>query len=82
MTQAVRAMLDETLDAWGLHRVEIRATVENERSRALIERVGFTFEGVAREAFRLGDAFRDDAVYSMLAPEWRILRAAREATNE
>jgi ribosomal-protein-serine acetyltransferase len=82
MTRAVRAMLDEALGPWGLHRVEIRATVENERSRALIERVGLTFEGVAREAFRLGGAFRSDAVYSMLAPEWRVLRAAGEAERE
>jgi ribosomal-protein-serine acetyltransferase len=81
MTQAVRAMLDEALDAWGLHRVEIRATVENERSRALIARVGFTFEGVAREAFRLGGAFRDDAVYSMLAPDWGVLRKARDGAH-
>jgi RimJ/RimL family protein N-acetyltransferase len=33
--------------------------------------VGLTFEGVARESFRLGGEFRDDAVYSMLAHEWR-----------
>jgi len=82
MTQALGAMLDEALDAWGLHRVEVRATVENERSRALIERVGFTFEGVAREAFRLGGTFRDDAVYSMLAAEWRALRRAGAAARE
>jgi ribosomal-protein-serine acetyltransferase len=76
MTEAVSAMLDEALGVWGLHRVEIRASVENVRSRALIERIGLTFEGIARESFRLGAAFRDDAVYSMLAPEWRVLRAA------
>jgi ribosomal-protein-serine acetyltransferase len=70
MTAALRAMVDEALVAWGLHRVEIRASVENERSRALIERLGFRFEGVAREAFRVGGVFCDDAVYAMLASEW------------
>lgn len=74
MTQALTAMLDEALIAWGLHRVEIRASVENERSRALIERAGLTFEGVAREAFRLNGQFRDDAVYAILAEEWRARR--------
>jgi ribosomal-protein-serine acetyltransferase len=55
---------------WGLNRVEIRASVENERSRALIERLGFHYEGAARQAFRLADGYHDDAVYSMLAAEW------------
>ena len=77
MTHALYAMLDEALAVWGLHRVEIRANVENDRSRALIERAGLTFEGVAREAFMLNGAFRDDAVYSMLASEWRALRRPR-----
>ena len=55
---------------WGLNRVEIRASVENQPSRALIERLGFHYEGIARQAFRLADGFHDDAVYSMLAAEW------------
>jgi ribosomal-protein-serine acetyltransferase len=70
MTDAVRAMVTHALDAWALNRVEIRASVENERSRALIERLGFHYEGVAREAFLLADGFHDDAVYSMLAADW------------
>jgi ribosomal-protein-serine acetyltransferase len=70
MTAAVRAMVTHALRAWGLNRVEIRASVENERSRALIERLGFRYEGIARQAFRLADGFHDDAVYSMLAAEW------------
>jgi ribosomal-protein-serine acetyltransferase len=70
MTQALRAMVHHALGGWGLNRVEIRASVENERSRALIERLGFEFEGVARQAFRLKDGYHDDAVYSMLRADW------------
>jgi ribosomal-protein-serine acetyltransferase len=70
MTEAVRAIVSHALRVWGLNRVEIRASVENERSRALIERLGFHYEGVARQAFRLPDGYHDDAVYSMLAAEW------------
>jgi ribosomal-protein-serine acetyltransferase len=70
MTEAVRAMVTHALCVWELNRVEIRASVENARSRALIERLGFHFEGVARKAFRLADGYHDDAVYSMLASEW------------
>jgi ribosomal-protein-serine acetyltransferase len=70
MTEAVRAMVAHALGVWELNRVEIRASVENARSRRLIERLGFHFEGVARKAFRLADGYHDDAVYSMLACEW------------
>jgi len=77
MSEAVRAMVDHALGVWRLNRVEIRASVENERSRALIERLGFRYEGAARQAFRLGDGYHDDAVYSMLAAEWPEARAQR-----
>jgi ribosomal-protein-serine acetyltransferase len=70
MTEAVGAMVDHALRVWKLNRVEIRASVENARSRALVERLGFRYEGAARQAFRLPDGFHDDAVYSMLAAEW------------
>ena len=70
MSEAVGAMVTHALRTWGLNRVEIRASVENRRSRALIERLGFLYEGDARQAFRLADGFHDDAVYSMLAAEW------------
>jgi ribosomal-protein-serine acetyltransferase len=76
MTEALHAMLAQAFGVWELHRVEIRASVENARSRALIERVGLTFEGVARQSLRLNGEFCDDAVYAMLAPDWRALRAA------
>jgi ribosomal-protein-serine acetyltransferase len=71
MTRAARAMVDRALRVWGLNRVEIRASIENERSRTLIERLGFQLEGIARGAFRLADGFHDDAVYAMLAADWR-----------
>jgi ribosomal-protein-serine acetyltransferase len=70
MSEAVRAMVDHALAVWHLNRVEIRASVENERSRALIERLGFRYEGAARLAFRLADGYHDDAVYAVLATEW------------
>jgi ribosomal-protein-serine acetyltransferase len=49
--------------------VEIRTDIENRRSRALAERLGFQYEGVLRQAYWVGDRYSDDAVYSMLAAE-------------
>jgi ribosomal-protein-serine acetyltransferase len=69
MTEAVRALVDHALGTWQLYRVEIRAGVDNVRSRAIPERLGFTQEGVARGAERIGDLYVDQAVYAMLAGE-------------
>jgi ribosomal-protein-serine acetyltransferase len=71
MTAAVRAYLDEAFGAWGLRRVAILAATENLRSRAIPERLGFTCEGVLREAEVVGDRVVDLAVYSLLRHEHR-----------
>jgi ribosomal-protein-serine acetyltransferase len=70
MTRAVRALVDHALGTWRLHRVEIRAGVENARSRAIPERLRFTQEGVLRETELVGDRYVDQVVYAMLAGEW------------
>jgi ribosomal-protein-serine acetyltransferase len=71
MTAAVRALVRHAFDDHGLHRVQICAAVDNVRSRALIERLGFAFEGVARGHYRIGDGWHDDAVYALLAGDPR-----------
>jgi ribosomal-protein-serine acetyltransferase len=70
MTEAVRALTTHAFDDWHLNRVEIRVAVGNTRSAAIPERLGFTKEGVLRQAERHGDGFKDNVVYSMLAGEW------------
>ena len=56
---------------WGLTRVEIRMDVENARSRAVAERLGFRYEGTLHQAYRIeGERYSDDAVYAMLASQW------------
>ncbi len=78
MTAAVRAMVDHALRAWKLNRVEIRVAVENSRSRAVPERLGFRQEGILREAERVGDRYLDAVLYSMLADDWPDERAAQK----
>ena len=48
----------------------IQAAVENARSRAIPERLGFREEGILREVERIGDRMLDDVVYAMLAADW------------
>ncbi|HEX7293240.1 MAG TPA: GNAT family protein [Solirubrobacterales bacterium] len=69
MTEAVRALTDHAFTAWGLRRVEVRAAVENRRSRAILERLGFTEEATLPRAELVGGRHLDSVVYAMLSPE-------------
>jgi ribosomal-protein-serine acetyltransferase len=70
MTEAVRAYVDHAFGIWKLNRVTIEAAVENARSRAVAERLGFREEGVLREVERVGERMVDHVVYAMLAADW------------
>ena len=70
-TRTVTALLDHAFGTLGLLRVGLRATVDNTRSRSVAERLGFTQEGILREAAAFPDERRDLVVYGLLAREWR-----------
>ncbi|MBK7927682.1 MAG: GNAT family N-acetyltransferase [Bryobacterales bacterium] len=75
VTEGTRAVARFCFATYGLERVEIRAAVENRRSRAVAERLGFTLEGVLRRTQRVDGRWLDNAVYSMLREEAGKLEA-------
>lgn len=75
VTRAVERLMDEAFDVAGVHRVFIRAGVDNARSRAIPERLGFTREGVLRGDGRGTHGYYDLVMFSMLEDEWRARRA-------
>jgi ribosomal-protein-serine acetyltransferase len=70
MTRCCAAMLDYLFATLRLHRVEIRCGVGNGRSCAIPRRLGFTREGVVREAERVNDRWVDLIVWGMLEQDW------------
>jgi ribosomal-protein-serine acetyltransferase len=72
VTAAVRSLIDLGFGELGLHRIVIRAGVDNLRSRAIPERLGFTQEGVLRGEGKGSDGygFHDLVVYGLLEDEW------------
>jgi len=66
MTRAVRAVVGHGFDGFGLNRIVILCATDNQASRAVPERLGFTLEGVLREAEWVNDHFNDLAVYAAL----------------
>ena len=70
MTAAVRALTRYGFEALELNRIEIRCDVENERSAAVAQRLGYKLEGRLRQAMFKRDRYVDDFVFSMLREEW------------
>ena len=69
VTNATHALIDHAFSAWQLNRLEIRAGTENVSSQRIPERLGFTKEGIMREAERIGDRYIDHVLYSTLASD-------------
>jgi ribosomal-protein-serine acetyltransferase len=66
MTSCCRAMIFHSFKTWNLNRITIECATENDRSRAIPERLGFKFEGIVRGVEWLHDRYADHAVYGLL----------------
>jgi ribosomal-protein-serine acetyltransferase len=77
VTRAAGVLVEHAVTVWGMNRIELRAGVENTRSRRVAERLGFSYEGVLRQAERVGERYVDHAVYSILASEWSVQANSR-----
>jgi ribosomal-protein-alanine N-acetyltransferase len=71
MAEGVRRVLDFAFDHAGLHRVEAAFIPENDRSRRLLEKVGFTVEGYARKYLRINGRWQDHVLTAILAEDPR-----------
>ncbi len=75
MSRAVQGLVGYGFDDLGMNRQVIAAATGNHASRRVAERLGFRFEGVAREAEWIYGRKVDHAVYALLAAEWKARRA-------
>ena len=76
MAEALTAILGYAFGPLGLHRVEAIIDDANGRSKGLLLKLGFVYEGVLRERYPVGDRFEDEHYYGLLAREWHARRAA------
>jgi ribosomal-protein-serine acetyltransferase len=65
--ESIGALVTHLFTSAGVGRIQARTAVDNVRSRALLERLGFEFEGVQRSAQRFADRRVDMAVYARIA---------------
>jgi ribosomal-protein-serine acetyltransferase len=70
MTQCCRFVIRYGFLTLDLNRIQIAAGTENYESRAIPERLGFTFEGILRGRENLYGRYIDHAMYSLLRSEF------------
>jgi ribosomal-protein-alanine N-acetyltransferase len=75
MREALEAVLADAFGRLGLHRVQANVRPENARSLALLARLGFEREGLAREYLFIDGAWRDHVMTARRAPGWPAERA-------
>lgn len=75
-TESKFLMLQHAFEEWKVFRVCLHADARNQRSRAAIERIGASFEGILR-AHRMAADFipRDSARYSIIDSEWPAVKS-------
>jgi RimJ/RimL family protein N-acetyltransferase len=77
-TDAMYLMMRRVFDELGYRRYEWKCDSLNGPSRAAAERLGFTYEGLFRQAVVYRGRSRDTAWYSIIDKEWPALKARFE----
>lgn len=69
-TSAVALLVEKIFHETTLHRIYALVSVENVASLRLLERLGFTREGVMREHYLIQGRRVDEVMYGLLRREW------------
>ena len=78
-TEAKYLLMRHAFEDEGYLRVEFKTDAANERSRPALEKVGATFEGVARKHMLVrGGERRDSAWYAVIDDDWPEVKASLE----
>ncbi|MBK0402294.1 GNAT family N-acetyltransferase [Adhaeribacter sp. BT258] len=70
ITQACRELIRYGFTELALNRIELKCGIGNHKSQAIPERLGFTREGILRQAELLNGGFQDLYLYSLLKQDW------------
>jgi len=71
MHEALHAGIEQVFSpAVGLHRIQAAYRPENHRSAAVLMRLGFEREGLARDYLYIAGAWRDHVITALRNPLW------------
>jgi ribosomal-protein-serine acetyltransferase len=69
MTETAYAAMSFAFGSMSVHRVRCAAATDNVASLRVIQRLGFRFEGIARQAERVGNRWLDHALFARLSTD-------------
>lgn len=69
--EGAELVVDFAFDTVGVHRLEARAAVRNGRGNGALRKIGAVQEGILRQSFLRNGEYLDQALWSILAEEWR-----------
>jgi ribosomal-protein-serine acetyltransferase len=69
ITRSCKALINYAFDKMDMNRIQIKAAEENQKSRNVAERLGFTCEGIERDGELHSRGFVDLVIYSLLKAE-------------
>ena len=69
-SEAIKLFVGYGFEHLALHRISLEVYAFNPRARRVYEKVGFTPEGVLRDAIRTDQGWADSTVMAILAPDW------------
>ena len=69
MTESARACVDFAFSRMAVHRIRCAAATDNSASLRVIARLGFRFEGIARQAELVGARWLDHAIFARLSSD-------------
>jgi ribosomal-protein-alanine N-acetyltransferase len=69
--EAARLVVNFTFDTVGATRLEARAALKNGRGNGALRKIGAIQEGVLRRSFLRNGEYLDQALWAILADEWR-----------
>ena len=71
MTAGLAAVTPFAFDTLRLHRLEAACLLHNAASKQLLERIGFTYEGLARRYLKINGMWQDHLLYALVEDDVR-----------
>ena len=72
MTEAAAALVDYGFSQLGLHKITAAHFTRNPASGRVMQKIGMTQQGIRRRHVCKNGVFEDEAIYGLLAEDWRL----------
>ena len=82
MTEGIRAVISSAFRKLGMHRLEANIQPGNERSRRLVQRLGFKLEGFSPRYLKIAGKWRDHERWAITKEDWKNLAVKNSARKK